>query len=429
MNESNGDVNNSEIQKISSPAKAKESTSDKTPDIFENIVEDQINPPLSIRTLKTLDPDVYRNEAERNEMSLNESLNGSACLFGTDTETQSQADSAKPITENKLETISEKEQFEIGNVMQSTRQPTQNSQPEGKNEIDTMLDDPILVEDAMKQLAQSTPARQPKSTNQIANKRPDLRKLDIPGRYKFQDKPGEIAKLEEMKKRYKFVIVCSQLKPDQKKMVRRLCNERGGLMSNNVNAITTHLVTGTVPHDDESAILSPRTLKSLGAIAHGIWLLSIDWVELSLNLDSGLADENRFEVNGDGAAGITNAPRRAREYTNKMKIGACPLPIFEKYAIWCQPPFSNIMPKATLYNLFKIVGIAVFEKLVDLNEARKFGLIPIVLMNEKEEGEQSQPLNPNQVTNFMVLDRDWFLDSLCNWNPLPFKQYLANAVK
>ena len=57
---------------------------------------------MSIRTLKTLDPDVYRNEAERNEMSLNESLNGSACLFGTDTETQSQADSAKPITENKL---------------------------------------------------------------------------------------------------------------------------------------------------------------------------------------------------------------------------------------------------------------------------------------------------------------------------------------
>ena len=74
------------------------------------------------------------------------------------------------------------------------------------------------------------------------------------------------------------------VKPDQKKMVRRLCNERGGLMSNNVNGITTHLVTGTVPHDDKSAILSPRTLKSLGAIAHGIWLLSIDWVELSLNL-------------------------------------------------------------------------------------------------------------------------------------------------
>ena len=70
------------------------------------------------------------------------------------------------------------------------------------------------------------------------------------------------------------------------------------------------------------------------------------------------------------------------------------------------------------------MGFPVFEKLVDLNEARKFGLIPIVLMNEKEEGEQSQPLNANQVTNFMVLDRDWFLDSLCNWNPLPFKQYL-----
>jgi len=70
------------------------------------------------------------------------------------------------------------------------------------------------MENAMKQVAQSTPmaARQPKSTNQITNKRPDMRKMEIPGRYIFQDKPGEIAKLEEMKKRYKFVIVCSQCK-------------------------------------------------------------------------------------------------------------------------------------------------------------------------------------------------------------------------
>jgi len=57
-----------------------------------------------MRTLKTLDPDVYRKEAENNEMPLNESLNGSECLFGTDAETQSQAprNNAEPITEHKL---------------------------------------------------------------------------------------------------------------------------------------------------------------------------------------------------------------------------------------------------------------------------------------------------------------------------------------
>ena len=69
----------------------------------------------------------------------------------------------------------------------------------------------------------------------------------------------------------------------------------------------------------------------------------------------------------------------------------------------------------------------VFEKLVDLKEARKFGLQPIVLCNEKDENEQSQPLNQKHVANYVVVDRDWFLDSLCNWKPLPFKNYLPKT--
>ena len=74
------------------------------------------------------------------------------------------------------------------------------------------------------------------------------------------------------------------MKPGQKNQVRELCKKHGGLLSNNVNTNTTHLVTGTIPHEDKSAIITPRTLKSLAAIGHGIWLMSFDWVELSLNL-------------------------------------------------------------------------------------------------------------------------------------------------
>ena len=72
--------------------------------------------------------------------------------------------------------------------------------------------------------------------------------------------------------------------------------------------------------------------------------------------ESGLANEEEYEVNSiTGSAGITNGPRKARLYKHSFQNN--PLPIFEKYAVWCQPPFSTIMPKSTLYNLFDLVGV------------------------------------------------------------------------
>ena len=78
----------------------------------------------------------------------------------------------------------------------------------------------------MKKVAQSTPARPEHNPKSVIHKRilrsiPEVEntkaknsisKITIPGRYVFQEKAGEIAKMAEVKKQYKFVIVCSQCK-------------------------------------------------------------------------------------------------------------------------------------------------------------------------------------------------------------------------
>ena len=62
-----------------------------------------------------------------------------------------------------------------------------------------------------------------------------------------------------------------------------------------------------------------------------------------------------------------------------------------------------------------------FERLNDLEQARGRGLIPIVLMNENETQKM-------ETEDYLVIDRDWFLDSLTEWNPLPFHLYRPRDV-
>ena len=47
-------------------------------------------------------------------------------------------------------------------------------------------------------------------------------------------------------------------------------------------------------------------------MAYGIWIVSTDWVDLSLQIGN-LAHEESHEINGDTALGQSNGPRLSRE--------------------------------------------------------------------------------------------------------------------
>ena len=65
-----------------------------------------------------------------------------------------------------------------------------------------------------------------------------------------------------------------------------------------------------VPHFWQ--VLLQKILKVLRAIAHGIWLVSFDWVELSLSVSKGFAAEEHFEMHGDGSSGKCDGPKKSR---------------------------------------------------------------------------------------------------------------------
>ena len=70
-----------------------------------------------------------------------------------------------------------------------------------------------------------------------------------------------------------------------------------------------------------------------------------------MRMDEGCADEQYYEVNGDVDSKRTEAPAKARKHKRESQFG-----IFAKYAFYCQPPFSTIMPKPTLYSLITKAG-------------------------------------------------------------------------
>ena len=78
--------------------------------------------------------------------------------------------------------------------------------------------------------------------------------------------------------------------------------------------------------------LCKRTLKFLQAMAYGIWIVSTDWVDLSLQIGN-LAHEESHEINGDTAIGQSNGPRLSRENVSHF---------FWYKAKFCKAPWSFI---------------------------------------------------------------------------------------
>ena len=130
------------------------------------------------------------------------------------------------------------------------------------------------------------------------------------------------------------------------------------LISSRVRCILKMMtVTSINPSRDDDYIykstdvFSCRTLKYFQALIQGIWIVSYDWIEMSMRMTDGVANEEYYEVNGDSDSKRTDAPAKSRKAKRENQFG-----ILCNYAFYCQPPFSPIMPKPTIYSLITKAG-------------------------------------------------------------------------
>lgn len=358
--------------------------------------------------------------------------------------------------------LSEKERNEIKNVMSSTKSASDKPKSEIditedvsdfdiENDLETMLNDSKLVENAMKKVAQSTPARprgsprkkikpekvdaipeEPESVEEIPNGTPQneinptksadfTTTLDVP----TIEHAWKLPKTSGNRTQYagkKYVIAFSQLSANQKKSTKRFCERIDGIHTSSINEHTTHLVTSinSSRTDDycykSDDVFAQRTLKYFQALIQGIWIVSYDWVEMSMQMTEGCANEEYYEVNGDVDSKRTDAPAKARKHKREGQFG-----ILAKYAFYCQPPFSPVMPKPTIYSLITKAGGKVFNDYDHLNSSKRYGLSPMILLHEKDE--QTQPTS-KRFDGHVCVERDWLIDSLCCFKVRKLDKYL-----
>ena len=92
------------------------------------------------------------------------------------------------------------------------------------------------------------------------------------------------------------------------------------------------------------------TLNFKIGIAHGVWVVGLDWAQQSLKLSSGTLAEVDFEINADQQYGKAKGAEKARQSRAEGKK------LMHRYALYCHPPFDAVLPKPSVIQLIKTCG-------------------------------------------------------------------------
>ncbi|KAJ3669021.1 hypothetical protein LUZ60_010971 [Juncus effusus] len=109
-------------------------------------------------------------------------------------------------------------------------------------------------------------------------------------------------------KKNKFVLFCSALSEHEKDLVNEFATQNGAIIIDRWRNDATHIITS------DSTTFSCRRIRRTNevmmAILHGIWIVTIEWIEACLENES-LVSEESFEVNED-FYGTFDGPRKGR---------------------------------------------------------------------------------------------------------------------
>ncbi|KAF5303195.1 hypothetical protein FQA39_LY10108 [Lamprigera yunnana] len=128
----------------------------------------------------------------------------------------------------------------------------------------------------------------------------------------------------------KPVISSSRLSTEESSALKLLSNKEIVSFENTFSSSVTHLIVGV----DSSNCLKAPTIKYITAVAAGIWVLSIKWVQACLKRNR-LVPEESFEVlDSSGVCG----PQRSR-------LHRCMSPLFSNYLIYVTHKIKSISRK------------------------------------------------------------------------------------
>jgi len=215
---------------------------------------------------------------------------------------------------------------------------------------------------------------------------------------KTSNKRTSSKETKQDKQHYSRQIVCSRCDNETKEVLATLCETLGDAVAlSDFAPKTTHVILGQ----------NLRTIKALTAIAHGLWLLSKEWIFKCVEGSTWL-NEKEYEVSCFPGA-------KSSRLSNKEPL------LFNGMSFFIGP--GTTMPRQDLICLIEAAG----GESRQTNSAASDICVSgsrVVIPKTKETKAKAGKV-PKQICNVTEL---WVFDSLSQWKLLPTKDYVAVEI-
>ncbi|RZC38514.1 BRCT domain containing protein [Asbolus verrucosus] len=191
-------------------------------------------------------------------------------------------------------------------------------------------------------------------------------------------------------------IACSRVARDQVMAISALTNKKLASYSSSFSSKVTHLIVSV----DGRNRIKDHTIKSVSAIAAGIWVLSYGWVRECLARNC-LVPEEPYEV-----LDISGAPGPKLARLNRRTN-----PLLKDFKVHVLPPFQSAT-KSDLENILRMLGAKVVDSLEDLLDKENYICLVIGDRRPTEECPVDMFDGVVEVFRVITVDVDWLSRSV-----------------
>ena len=209
-------------------------------------------------------------------------------------------------------------------------------------------------------------------------------------------------------------FVFSNLSEDQRAQCDQLIGSLDCLgVSEKVDESVTHLVITT-----GEDLLAARTLKYLQAVASGVLIVSVGWVEAALLDRSQLARPEDWEVT-DRELG-SDGPRRSRKRREEGRP-----PLLSGYEVMVEGDLAHL-PNLAVNDLLARVGARRVLAVNSFSFTRD--ITRLIIVNSAHSYGTEASRRRLRRERLAVVDKDWLLDSISSHSVRQLRDYTADGI-
>lgn len=156
-----------------------------------------------------------------------------------------------------------------------------------------------------------------------------------------------------------------------------------------------------------------RTAKYFFAILKGIWIVSYDWL-LECKKGKCWVPEGPYEIQGDNKGG--RGPKKSRQSENHQFL--------QGYSLYVEGPVQNRLRPSVVEQILKYGGAHILNTKAKVIQAAKLQVNEPLDMEDFKIIVLTDTPCKFKLPGIVNLRTDWLLDSVCQYELLPFRNYL-----